>query len=84
MTRVYDDSIYYHIDDSIDGIVFKIYQNRFAPYDVFNTLVKDSIEILDRLKKFDLKYDIKFDTSVIQNPYNWGMLNTFILKLKRL
>jgi len=88
MTRVQDMSIYYHIGDSVgvDGIIFKIYQNRFPSTnnEVFSELIKDCIKILDRLKKFDLRYDINFDASVIQNPYNWGMMNTFILKLKKL
>jgi len=83
MTRVEDDSIYYHIDYSFGGIIFRIYQIRFASdAEKFKELAKDCIKILDRIKKYELNYNIKFDTSVIQNPYNFNMMNSFILSLE--
>ncbi len=86
MTRVEDDSIYYHIDYSFNGVVFRIYQNRLIDIHQtqkdFKDLVRECIKILDRIKKYNLNYDIKFDANVIQNPYTFSPMNSFILKLQ--
>lgn len=91
MTGVSDDTLYYHVGDCFGGISFRIYQRAFYTGNVepgksidFNEVVNDSRKVIERIKRFNLEYDISFNSSMVQNPYNYSLLNTFILKLVKI
>lgn len=85
MAGVYNyNEIYYHIEESFGNIVFRIYQNyTYDNYSSFREIVSDCLIAVDRLKRFNIDYKMEFDSSLIQNPYNFESMNIFLLKLSK-
>lgn len=60
-----------------DKITLTIAQNIFDPHsiEIFKEMVRDCQPVLNRFKSFG--FDFRWDSSFIQNPYNFGRMAYF-------